>query len=128
VVDPQYRHVPVDLHAHAVRSADRVPERVAHQLRGDQNGVVDPLRRGTAVEELSYVSAREARRLGAIDQLHPMTPYWRSPAEALFVHRVHRHFSFPLGTGPISLATPEPQRYATAPPLRAPPDGGRTAC
>jgi hypothetical protein len=56
-----------------------------------------------------------------------MTPYRRPPAEALFVHRVHRRFSFPLGTGPISLPAPVPRRYAAPPPLRAPPDGGRTA-
>jgi hypothetical protein len=52
-MDAQYRHVPVDLHTHTVRSAGCVPERVAHELRGDQNGVVDPLRRGTSLEELS---------------------------------------------------------------------------
>jgi hypothetical protein len=127
-MDAQYRHVLVDLHTHAVRSADCVPERVAHKLRGDKNGVVDPFRCGTSIEELSYVSARETRRLGAIRQLHPMTPYRHPPAEALFVHRVHRRFSFPLGTGSISLVTPEPRRYAAAPPLRALPDGGQTAC
>jgi hypothetical protein len=121
------RCVPVHFHAHAVWSADRVPERVAHEFRGDQNGVVHPLWLSMFFHNLAYMPAREASRLGAVGQLHPMAPYRGPPEEALLVHQSIAASRFPPEHWTDQSGTGEPRRHATLLSPHTPLDGGRTA-